>query len=210
MVKDHMAIDRIATTNDGLPVSAPLLEHELLLRAARLKLVATDVDGVLTDGGVYYSEQGEALKRFSVRDGMGVERLRADGIEIAFMTRESSKLVQRRADKLNIRYCYLGVGDKKAALPRLLEETGIELGQLAYIGDDVNDAEIMTAVARSGLVGAPLDAVRTLLHGAHYRCARPGGYGAFRDFAEWILGLRAQARTPKAIDNRDYQWGDSP
>jgi len=195
---------------DGLPVSAPLLERELEMRAARVKVVATDVDGVLTDGGVYYSAEGEALKRFSVRDGMGVERLRADGVEIAFVTRESSRLVERRAEKLKVRYCYLGVGDKKAALPRLLEDTGIEIAELAYIGDDVNDAGIMSAVANSGLVGAPLDAVRTVLHSAHYRCARPGGYGAFRDFAEWILGLRAQARTPKAIDNRDYQWGDSP
>jgi len=196
--------------NDGLPVTAPLLERELTMRAARLKVVATDVDGVLTDGGVYYSDQGEALKRFSVRDGMGVERLRADGVEIAFVTRESSRLVERRAEKLKVRYCYLGVGDKTQALPRLLEDAGIELGQLAYIGDDVNDAGIMSAVATDGLVGAPLDAVRTVLHGVHYRCARPGGYGAFRDFAEWILGLRAQARTPQAIDNRDYQWGDSP
>ncbi len=196
--------------NDGLPVTAPLLERELTMRAARLKVVATDVDGVLTDGGVYYSDQGEALKCFSVRDGMGVERLRADGVEIAFVTRESSRLVERRAEKLKVRYCYLGVGDKIQALARLLENAGIELGQLAYIGDDVNDAGIMSAVANDGLVGAPLDAVRTVLHGVHYRCARPGGYGAFRDFAEWILALRAQARTPQAIDNRDYQWGDSP
>jgi 3-deoxy-D-manno-octulosonate 8-phosphate phosphatase (KDO 8-P phosphatase) len=195
--------------NDRLPVTAPLLERELEMRAARLRLVATDVDGVLTDGGVYYSAEGEAMKRFSVRDGMGVERLRADGVEIAFITRESSRLVERRADKLKVR-CYSGVADKKAALPQLLADAGIEIGQLGYIGDDVNDAEIMTAVAHAGLVGAPLDAVPAVLHGAHYRCARPGGYGAFRDFAEWILGLRAQARMPRAIDNRDYQWGDSP
>jgi 3-deoxy-D-manno-octulosonate 8-phosphate phosphatase (KDO 8-P phosphatase) len=202
-------MDRMVIS-DGIPVTAPLLERELEMRAARLKLVATDVDGVLTDGGVYYSDQGEALKRFSVRDGMGVERLRDDGVEIAFVTRESSRLVERRAEKLKVRYCYLGVGDKKAALPRMLEDAGIDMSQLAYIGDDVNDAGIMSTVALDGLVGAPLDAVRSVLQGVHYRCARPGGYGAFRDFAEWILGLRAQARMPKAIDNRDYQWGDSP
>jgi len=201
-------------TNDKpggwLPVRAPLLERELELRAARLRVIATDVDGVLTDGGVYYSDDGEALKRFSVRDGMGVERLRADGVEVAFVTRESSRLVERRAEKLKVRLCYLGVGDKKAALPRLLEDAGIEVGQLGYIGDDVNDAEIMTAVASQGLVGAPLDAVPVVLRGAHYRCVRPGGYGAFRDFAEWILELRARARTPRANDQRDHQWGDSP
>jgi 3-deoxy-D-manno-octulosonate 8-phosphate phosphatase (KDO 8-P phosphatase) len=201
-------MDRMVKS-DRLPVTAPLLERELEMRAARLKLVATDVDGVLTDGGVYYGADGEALKRFSVRDGMGVERLRDDGVEVVFVTRESSRLVERRAEKLKVR-CYLGVADKKAALPGILADVGLELGQLAYIGDDVNDAEIMTCVARAGLVAAPLDAVPAVLHGVHYRCARPGGYGAFRDFAEWILGLRAQARTPRAIDNRDYQWGDSP
>jgi len=183
---------------------------ELRARAARIRLLLTDVDGTLTDGGVYYSAAGEETKLFNLRDGMGVERLRADGVEIAFVTRESSPLVERRAEKLKVRYCYLGVADKKSALPRLLGEAGIDIGQLAYIGDDVNDAEIMSAVANTGLTGAPLDAVRTVLHGVHYRCARPGGYGAFRDFAEWILGLRAQARTPRAMDNRDYQWGDSP
>ena len=82
---------------DEPPLTAPLFERELEMRAARIKLVATDVDGVLTDGSVYYSDGGEALKRFSVRDGMGVERLRADGVETAFVTRENSAIVTRRA-----------------------------------------------------------------------------------------------------------------
>jgi 3-deoxy-D-manno-octulosonate 8-phosphate phosphatase (KDO 8-P phosphatase) len=199
-------VDRVVIDESGW-LGAPLFDRELALRAARVKLVATDVDGVLTDGGVYYSAEGEALKRFSVRDGMGVERLRDDGVEIAFLTREQSPIVARRAEKLKIRLCYLGVRDKKAALPRLLGDAGIEAGQLAYIGDDVNDAEIMAAVARHGLVGAPLDAVPSLLHGAHYRCRRPGGYGAFRDFAEWILELRARARTLRATEPCEHQWG---
>ena len=186
---------------------APLFDRELALRASRVKLVATDVDGVLTDGGVYYSGEGEAFKRFNVRDGMGVERLRDDGVEIAFVTREQSPIVARRAEKLKIRLCYLGVSDKKAVLPRLLGDAGIERNQLAYIGDDVNDAAIMAAVARDGLVGAPLDAVPSLLHGAHYRCRRPGGYGAFRDFAEWILELRAKARARRATDQCEHHWG---
>ena len=188
-------------------ISAPLFDRELALRASRVKLVATDVDGVLTDGGVYYSDVGEALKRFSVRDGMGVERLRNDGVEIAFVTRELSPIVARRAEKLKVQLCYLGVSDKKAVLPRLLGDAGIDASQLAYIGDDVNDAGIMAAVARDGLVGAPLDAIPSLLHGAHYRCRRPGGYGAFRDFAEWILDLRAKARAQVGTAHSDQQWG---
>jgi 3-deoxy-D-manno-octulosonate 8-phosphate phosphatase (KDO 8-P phosphatase) len=186
---------------------APLFDRELSLRAARVKLVATDVDGVLTDGAVYYSEAGEALKRFSVRDGMGVERLRNDGVEIAFVTRELSPIVARRAEKLKINLCYLGVRDKNAVLPRILGDAGINASQIAYIGDDVNDAGIMAAVARDGLVGAPLDAIPSLLQVAHYRCRRPGGYGAFRDFAEWILDLRARARAQTGTHARDHQWG---
>jgi 3-deoxy-D-manno-octulosonate 8-phosphate phosphatase (KDO 8-P phosphatase) len=182
-------------------MSAPLLARELAARAGRVRLVVTDVDGVLTDGGVYYSEHGEALKRFSVRDGMGVERLRADGVETVFLTRESSAVVARRAEKLGVR-CYLGVKDKREALPGLLADAGVAATAVAYIGDDVNDAEIMGAVAEHGLVAAPLDAVPAILRRAQYRCAVPGGCGAFRDFAEWILELREAARRPVAIDRQ--------
>jgi 3-deoxy-D-manno-octulosonate 8-phosphate phosphatase (KDO 8-P phosphatase) len=174
------------------------------LRAAATKLVVTDVDGVLTDGGIYYSERGEAMKRFSVRDGMGVERLRNDGVETAIMTRENSPIVARRADKLGLRLVYLGVHDKEGMLPRLLADgdngAGLDVSQLAYIGDDVNDLGIMEAIAARGLVAAPADAMPEVLRGAHLACARAGGAGAFRDFAEWILELRAEARAPKAFD----------
>jgi 3-deoxy-D-manno-octulosonate 8-phosphate phosphatase (KDO 8-P phosphatase) len=192
----------------GVPnLTAPLFERELQARAVRLRLVVTDVDGVLTDGGVFYSEQGEAFKRFSVRDGMGVERLRNEGIETAFLTREASALVERRAEKLGLRHCYLGVRDKQAALPRVLADAGVELGEVGYIGDDVNDSEIMAAVAAEGLVAAPLDAIPSVLRRAHYRCALPGGFGAFRDFAEWVIDLRDRARWPIAIDSREARKG---
>jgi 3-deoxy-D-manno-octulosonate 8-phosphate phosphatase (KDO 8-P phosphatase) len=199
-------MDRVVS-DDRTWLCAPLFDRELAMRAARVKLVATDVDGVLTDGGVYYSADGEALKRFSVRDGMGVERLREDGVDIAFLTREQSPIVAKRAEKLKVRLCYLGVRDKGAVLPQLLGDAGVETSELAYIGDDVNDAGIMAAVAREGLVGAPLDAIPSLLHAAHYRCRRPGGYGAFRDFAEWLLELRTKARAQLATGHRDQPWG---
>jgi 3-deoxy-D-manno-octulosonate 8-phosphate phosphatase (KDO 8-P phosphatase) len=183
----------VALGPEMLPPSQ-LSEDELLARAERVRLLATDVDGVLTDAGVYYSDTGEAMKRFSLRDGMGVERLRNEGIETAFVTREQSPLVARRAEKLKLRFCYLGVGDKQAFLPKLLAETGVTAPELAYIGDDVNDSGIMAAIAPAGLVGAPADAFRPVLEAAHYRCQLPGGHGAFREFAEWILGLRKRTR----------------
>jgi 3-deoxy-D-manno-octulosonate 8-phosphate phosphatase (KDO 8-P phosphatase) len=145
------------------------------------------------------------LKRFSVRDGMGVERLRADGVETAFLTREASPIVARRAEKLQLRLVYLGVADKLGALPGLLADAGVELAQVAYIGDDLNDAEIMNAVARQGLVGAPRDAVPSIVRTAHHWCAAPGGHGAFRDFADWLLDLRQQARVPETGDAEDTE-----
>jgi 3-deoxy-D-manno-octulosonate 8-phosphate phosphatase (KDO 8-P phosphatase) len=180
---------------DGV-VTALLSDREACFRAARLRLVITDVDGVLTDGGVYYSDKGEALKRFNLRDGMGVERLRQDGVETAFLTRENSPIVARRAEKLRIRLLYLGVADKLAALPAVLADASVEPEHAAYIGDDVNDLGAMRAVAEQGLVAAPADAVPEIAALAHHRCAKGGGHGAFRDFAEWILSLRQQARTP--------------
>jgi 3-deoxy-D-manno-octulosonate 8-phosphate phosphatase (KDO 8-P phosphatase) len=171
----------------------PLEAGELDARARRLRLVLTDSDGVLTDGGVYYSPEGEALRRFSVRDGMGVERLRLAGIETAIITREQSPAVARRAAKLRLPYVFLGVQDKAAHLPDVLREAGLELGALAYIGDDVNDLGIMAAIGAEGLTGAPDDAMPEVLAVAHHRCAARGGHGAFRDFAEWLLTLRNAA-----------------
>jgi 3-deoxy-D-manno-octulosonate 8-phosphate phosphatase (KDO 8-P phosphatase) len=201
----HDLKDREDNRDDALV--PPLSTRELEMRAARIKLVATDVDGVLTDGTVYYSDRGEAMKRFSLRDGMGVERLREDGIETAFVTRETSEIVARRAEKLKLRLCYLGVKDKRAHFPTLLSEAGIADDQIAYIGDDVNDLGIMAEVGRAGLVGAPLDAFPQVLRAAHHRCARPGGVGAFRDFAEWILELRRRARQPRAVDEGSLGGG---
>lgn len=161
-------------------------------RARRLRLVLTDCDGVLTDGSVYYSEAGEALRRFSVRDGMGVERLREAGIGTAIVSREPGENIARRSEKLRLPCLFLGVRDKAAHLPAILAETGCDLADLAYIGDDVNDLGILAAVGEHGLTAAPADASPEVLAVAHYLCSACGGAGAFREFAEWILRLRRQ------------------
>lgn len=166
--------------------------EDLKSRAARIRLVLTDVDGTLTDGGVYYSGDGEEPKRFDLRDGMGVERLREIGVETAFVTRESSPSVQRRADKLGVR-AFLGYRDKQAALPEILRQMGVTAGQVAYIGDDVNDLDVIEGILPMGLVGAPADAQPQIAERVHYRCRRPGGHGAFREFAEWLIGLAPPA-----------------
>jgi 3-deoxy-D-manno-octulosonate 8-phosphate phosphatase (KDO 8-P phosphatase) len=171
-----------------------LAPEELRARARRLRLVLTDSDGVLTDGGVYYSDRGEALRRFSVRDGMGVERLRNAGIATGIITRESCGCVERRAAKLQLPHLFLGVRDKAAQLPAVLDATGLAVDALAYIGDDVNDLGIMAAIGERGLTAAPADAMPEVQAACHHLCVARGGHGAFRDFAEWLLGLRLAGR----------------
>jgi 3-deoxy-D-manno-octulosonate 8-phosphate phosphatase (KDO 8-P phosphatase) len=163
-----------------------------------VRLVVTDVDGVLTDGGVYYSERGEELKRFDVRDGMGVERLRNAGIATGILTRETSGSVKKRAAKLRLAHAWLGVTDKAAHLATIVEETEVPPDAIAYIGDDVNDLGILRMLAASSLTAAPADARPEVQRVVAHTCAAPGGHGAFRDFAEWILRLRSNARATRA------------
>jgi 3-deoxy-D-manno-octulosonate 8-phosphate phosphatase (KDO 8-P phosphatase) len=170
----------------GIPLA------EAKRRARRTKLVLTDSDGVLTDNGVYYGENGEVLKRFSIRDGMGVERLRNAGIATGIITGEQSPSVKARAAKLRIDLLYLGVKDKAAALERAMRDAGVALEQTAFIGDDVNDKAALDAVGKVGLTAAPFDGMPEVVRSVHYKCRAPAGYGAFRDFAEWILNLRGR------------------
>lgn len=169
-----------------------LPDDELARRASRLRLVLTDVDGVLTDGGVYYSEKGEELKRFDVRDGMGMELLREAGVSSGIITREDSPCVAARARKLRLEHVYLGVFRKEDALPEILARAGLAIGQVAYIGDDVNDLAILRDVAREGVTGAPADATASIAEIAHVHVARPGGRGAFREFADILLAYRGR------------------
>jgi 3-deoxy-D-manno-octulosonate 8-phosphate phosphatase (KDO 8-P phosphatase) len=157
-------------------------------RARQLRLVLTDCDGVLTDGGVYYSERGEELKRFNIRDGMGVERLRKlAGIETGIVTGEFSGSVSRRAEKLGITECHLGARDKAAVVRGILERLNLHSGEVAYLGDDVNDLPAFGVV---GLTACPADALDEVAAAAQVVLKRAGGQGAFREFAELVLRAR--------------------
>ena len=169
-------------------------DPEVALRAARIALVLCDNDGVLTDGRVLVSERGEELKAYSLRDGMGVERLRGAGIATAIVTRERSAFAVRRAEKLGLPHVWTGVLDKRAHLARVLEETHLRVEQIAYIGDDVNDLGIIDAVGARGLTAAPADAMPEVADAVHLVCRAPGGHGAFRELAEWILRHHATYR----------------
>jgi YrbI family 3-deoxy-D-manno-octulosonate 8-phosphate phosphatase len=160
----------------------------LKAKAQKIKLIITDVDGVLTDTGIYYSPSGETLKRYSIRDGMGVERLRELlGIETVIVTGENSGTVKTRAEKLKISQVYLGVKNKEALLEEIKKKNQLEAENIAYIGDDSNDYEIMKKV---GLTATPSDGMDFIKDISDYICQTKGGYGAFREFAELIISLK--------------------
>ena len=180
---------------------------ELQLRAQQIKLLLTDCDGVLTDTGVYYSESGEVMKRFSIRDGMGVALLRKAGIDTGIISSETSVSIRRRAEKLRISQLYLGISDKVQRVRYIAELSGLSLGQIAYIGDDVNDLEPMVLLKEFSLVASPADAMPCIRRTADYLCNNVGGHGAFREFADWILDLRGSTVSPertRANDNYSF------
>jgi 3-deoxy-D-manno-octulosonate 8-phosphate phosphatase (KDO 8-P phosphatase) len=168
-----------------------LTKKELLKKASKIKLLITDVDGVLTDTGVYYSAKGEELKRYSIRDGMGIERLRKlAGIETAIMTRENTEIVRSRAVKLKIKELHMGVYEKDTVLKEILKRENLKAEEIAYMGDDTNDIEIMKIV---GLSSCPNDATKFAKEVADLIVESNGGNGALRDLIEIII----EAKQPK-------------
>lgn len=156
-------------------------------KALAIKAFFTDVDGSLTDGKVYYSAKGEELKSFSLRDGTGFYLLRKAGITTGLITGENSEIVRRRADKLKITNCYLGVEDKLEQLKKVCNEYNILRSEVAYLGDDLNDYPLLNKV---GLFFCPSDACEEIKKKADYICGHRGGDGAFREAAETLLELR--------------------
>ncbi len=192
-IEDGQAMRRISEKTTfisayGGSLLTKRMHSKLTKKAVGIRLVFTDVDGVLTDTGVYYNETGDALRRFSVRDGMGVERLRSLlDIETVIISGEKSPSIKARAKKLNIRECHLGIKDKGHLIRGLMENKGLTQQEIAYIGDDLNDLE---AVREAGFSACPADAVKEMLSACDYVCLNKGGYGAFREFAELIIMLR--------------------
>ena len=149
-----------------------------------IKLFLTDVDGVLTDAGMYYSENGDELKKFNTRDGKGLELLRKQGIEVGIITSEDTKIVADRAKKLKIDILHQGIKDKGRVLTSILDDLGLKEEQVAYIGDDINDLQILERV---GFSAAPADAVDQVQAVVDYRCTKKGGQGCVREVSEFIL-----------------------
>lgn len=152
-----------------------------------IKLFLSDIDGTLTDGGMYYSENGDELKKFNTRDGMGMGMLREKGIKVGIITSEDRELNQRRADKLKLDYFYQGKknGGKLAVAKEICEQMGITLQEVAYIGDDVNCIELLSSV---GMAACPADADERVkaIPGIKVM-TKGGGEGCVREFCEVII-----------------------
>ncbi|MCP9462982.1 MAG: HAD hydrolase family protein [Nitrospira sp.] len=160
-------------------------------RLRRIRLFATDVDGVLTDAGMYYSESGDEWKKFNTRDGMGIKLLQKAGLITAIVTQERTRLVARRAEKLTIPEVHQGVMDKLSMIRDMASRYGLTLGQVAYIGDDVNDLEALKAV---GFSASPADGMPQVLRAVDYVCRKKGGEGAVREVVEMILEAQQPRR----------------
>lgn len=149
-----------------------------------IKLLVTDNDGVLTDGGMFYSDAGEIIKKYNTQDGMGFQLLRDAGIRTALITGEESKIAQKRAEKLGIQTVILGSKDKHSALRKIWETTGIGPHETAYIGDDINDLSAMKACAVRIAVNNAQDEIKEI---AHYVTNKKGGNAGFREAVNWLL-----------------------
>jgi 3-deoxy-D-manno-octulosonate 8-phosphate phosphatase (KDO 8-P phosphatase) len=161
-------------------------------KCKKIKLVLTDVDGVLTDGGRYYSKKGEEIKKFHVRDGMGVNLLLRNGIKTAIVTKENSLIVKKWAKDMNISKTYSGVLKKEKKLSDIYKHFKLTAHEIAYVGDDVNDLELLNSV---GFSATPSDGILNAKKIVDYVCISKAGEGAFREICDLILSIQFPNKT---------------
>lgn len=150
-----------------------------------IKFLVLDVDGTLTDGGIYISENGDEMKKFNTKDGMGIKNLLKSGIEVGFISAAiSKKIVHHRAAMLGVKYCYAGNADKLDILSQWLDELDMSFKDVAFIGDDINDIRIMEEV---GLAAAPCDALSEVRAAANIILEKKGGQGCVREFIDRVF-----------------------
>lgn len=166
---------------------------EIQKRAQKIKLVAFDVDGVLTNGDITYTDKGEELKTFNAKDGQGIAMLNHDGYSTAIITARTSPIVERRAKDIGIEYVYQGSKNKKLAMADLVNKLGLEPSQIAYVGDDLPDICVLKEV---GLACCPNDAVEEVQAVCHFKSSKNGGKGAVREIANLIYYSNKQSDYP--------------
>ncbi|MDX8400747.1 MAG: HAD family hydrolase [Gallionellaceae bacterium] len=167
----------------------------LTQRLQSIRLIALDVDGILTDGGLYLSDSGEEFKRFNSLDGHGLKMLKASGVELAIITGRTSRCVEMRAKNLGISHVYQGVEKKWEAMQDLLSKVGLAPENAAFMGDDVVD---LPAMRRVGLAFTVPQAPPAVHEHAHYTTKREGGHGAVREVCELIMSTQGTLKTQLA------------
>lgn len=183
-------------------MSAPVVRDGARAKAARILLLLLDVDGVLTDGKIVYDTDGREIKAFHVRDGHGIKMLQQAGVEVGIVTGRRSAIVEARARELGMALVCQGVSDKRATWRGVLQEKHLTPAQTAYVGDDILDVPLLRAVGFAAAVG---DAEACVAQAADYVAGRPGGNGAVREIAEFILRARGawDAVTAELLAPRD-------
>ncbi len=164
----------------------------LKIKCKKIKLVLTDVDGVLTDGGRYFSEKGEIVKKFHVRDGMGINILLRNGIQTAIVTKENSKIVKKWAKEMNVSKIYSGIKNKEKELEKICKYYKVLPSEIAFIGDDVNDIKLMKKV---GFSATPFDGILQAKKIVNYVCKASGGNGVLREMIDLILEEKFSNKT---------------
>lgn len=168
------------------------MSPDLRARARGVQLLVLDVDGVLTDGRLYYSASGDELKAFNIRDGLGLKLLRATGVEVALVTGRSSRAVELRAENLGVRYVFQGVSDKLAVFEQLLKRLRLNATAAAAMGDDLPDLPVLR---RCGLAACVPEAPAVVRSHSHYVADRPGGGGAVREVCELVMAAQGTLET---------------
>lgn len=163
--------------------------RELYAIAARIRFAVFDVDGVFTDGSLYYTAAGETMKVFNVRDGYGIKALMQEGLDVGVITGRNSPVVNTRMEELGIRHIIRDRADKGVALQELLDATGYTAEETAYMGDDLPDLAALEMVALPATVR---DAEQSVIRSAIWRAGAAGGQGAVREFADMLLKARAE------------------
>jgi len=183
---DFILVEHFLNNSLRCKNTALTLSPDLRRIIKKLRIIITDVDGVLTDGGMYYSNQGEVMKQFNTKDGMGLELIRKKGLKVAIMTKEKSDIVLQRAMKLKVDDVYINVEDKLELTKKLAAKHDIKMDEICYIGDDVNDIAVLRNV---GFPVSVANAVANVMSVAKYITKTEGGKGAVREVCDLILSV---------------------
>ena len=163
------------------------LPRENLDKLANVKLLSLDVDGVLTDGGIYYTDTGDSFRKFNAKDGMGITRLQKIGVSVAIISMGMPGAIDHRAKRLGIKYVYTNVADKAISMREIITDLGIDMSEVAHIGDDINDLSLFDVAGLTIAVADALDEVKVL---ADIVTTKNGGAGAVREIADLIRELQ--------------------